>query len=580
MNKLLTGSDAVAKILQKEGVRFVFAYPGTSELVLCNAFANTKGIRLINGRGDKESAFMAAGGSLIKPLLSVALLHGARGSTNAMGAICDAQRNEINTLFIVGLPSTQSMPFLPPHGERDLIQNLGNFAKKSFEIKKVDVKNAQEYVRIILDAILCAKTVPNGPVILGIPQDALEKKWIPQDLVNNLALEKKQMVSTENVLDKAVTSINNSLFPVILIDDFLFKVPNAEKTLLQFTTKIHAPIFQIWYKRGPMMFQRLHKSQNPHFIGSYDVENKNHAEMMERSDLLITIEDRNAYERIIGKLPNGKKLALTSNPEMTRKNNYLKRGDVLIEGNVVDTMMRLMKKLPRKNGSSFENIKSLKDTTTKSTDSPKYQKLRNDISGGLAQVLQSISHPVLVDDSQMFGGLLFEQYEEFPEHLRVFGDHGAFIGGGVSLSAGLALCNKNHTVFCTLGDQSCTNALQGFISAVQENINITYIVCNNGKSVSLIKQFLSQYPKTPDARLISFLKNPKTMDYSCIADVIGLQSLRLAYDKATEDNFEHRWKKVLSKAASYNGPSLIELVLPSDPGMWEGIWSVKGNETK
>ena len=78
MNKLLTGSDAVAKIFQKEGVRFVFAYPGTSELVLCNAFTNTKGIRLINGRGDKESAFMAAGGSLIKPLLSVALLHGAR----------------------------------------------------------------------------------------------------------------------------------------------------------------------------------------------------------------------------------------------------------------------------------------------------------------------------------------------------------------------------------------------------------------------------------------------------------------------------------------------------------------------
>ncbi|PIZ62362.1 hypothetical protein COY16_04465, partial [Candidatus Roizmanbacteria bacterium CG_4_10_14_0_2_um_filter_39_13] len=61
---------------------------------------------------------------------------------------------------------------------------------------------------------------------------------------------------------------------------------------------------------------------------------------------------------------------------------------------------------------------------------------------------------------------------------------------------------------------------------------------------------------------------------------IGLQCLRLVYDKATEDNFEHLWKKALSKAASYDGPSLIELVLPSDPGMWEGIWSVKGNEKK
>lgn len=580
MNKLLTGSDVVAKIFQKEGVRYVFAYPGTSELALCNAFAKTKRIRLINGRGDKESAFMAAGGSLIKPLLSVALLHGARGSTNALGAICDAQRNEINTLFIVGLPSTQSIPFLPPHGERNLIQNLGNFAKKSFEIKKVDEKNAQEYVRIILDAILCAKTAPNGPVILGIPQDALEKKWVPQDLLNNLALKTKQMVRDEDVLDKATRLIRSSLFPVILIDDFLFKVPNAEKILLRFATKIHAPIFQIWYKRGPMMFQRLHKSQNPHFIGSYDVENMNHAEIMERSDPLITIEERNAYERIIGKLPNGKKLALTSNPEMTRKNGYLKRSDVLMEGTVVDLMMRLIKKLPRKNESPFGTIKSLKDDTTKNTVSPKYQKLRNDISSGLAHVLQNISHPLFVDDSQMFGGLLFEQYEKLPEHLRVFGDHGAFIGGGLSLAAGVALCNQNHTVFCALGDQSFTNALQGLVSVVQEHIDITYIVCNNGTSVSLTKQFLSQYPEDVDSGTIAFLQNPEEINYSRIADAIGLQCLRLAYDKTTEDHFEHRWKKILSKAVAHKGPTFIELILPSDPRMWEGIWSVKGNEKK
>ena len=93
--KLLTGAEALAVILKKEGVKYIFAYPGTSELAICNTILQTPGLNLINGRGDKETAFMAAGGSLLRPSHAVAVLHGARGLTNATGAIADANRNEI-----------------------------------------------------------------------------------------------------------------------------------------------------------------------------------------------------------------------------------------------------------------------------------------------------------------------------------------------------------------------------------------------------------------------------------------------------------------------------------------------------
>src|SRR6266851_10315861 len=51
----LTGAEAVAILLRSAGVTTVFGYPGTSELALCDAVDRADGIRLVNGRGDKES---------------------------------------------------------------------------------------------------------------------------------------------------------------------------------------------------------------------------------------------------------------------------------------------------------------------------------------------------------------------------------------------------------------------------------------------------------------------------------------------------------------------------------------------
>src|SRR5688572_22465744 len=111
----VTGADAIAAALYAAGVRHVFAYAGTSELALCDAIDRVDANMLVNGRGDKESAFMAAGASVLEPLRGAAVLHGARGLTNAAGALADVRRSEVGTMFVVGLPSTTSARFLPPH---------------------------------------------------------------------------------------------------------------------------------------------------------------------------------------------------------------------------------------------------------------------------------------------------------------------------------------------------------------------------------------------------------------------------------------------------------------------------------
>src|SRR5258708_356043 len=94
----LTGAEATALVLRQEGVRTVFAYAGTSELALCDSIARTTGLRLVNGRGDSSSTFMAAGSSLLDPGGGRAGVHGARGLAHPTRAVGGRRRTQIGMI--------------------------------------------------------------------------------------------------------------------------------------------------------------------------------------------------------------------------------------------------------------------------------------------------------------------------------------------------------------------------------------------------------------------------------------------------------------------------------------------------
>ncbi|KKS90019.1 MAG: Acetolactate synthase large subunit [Microgenomates group bacterium GW2011_GWC1_43_11] len=590
---LLTGAEAVSILLIKNKVSHVFAYPGTSELVFCDALLRTPNITLINGRGDKESAFMAAGGSSLLSSKSVALLHGARGGTNAAGAIADARRNEIGTVFIIGLPSTSSSKYLPPHGESDLISTLGKFVKYAWEITDLPPpaplinkshNKAKAFISVIIKAIRESRSFPVGPTIVGIPQDAFERRLIPLEYVQNINISTPVISMNHNELKKVSRIIKNKKHPVILVDDFLYKNIYAKPALQQFAEKLRAPILQVAYRRGPMLFESTAQKYNPYFVGQYDGDNPYHKKLMSETDLLITIEDRNAYERVVGALPKCVKIAITSNPLMTIKNGYLTDSDMLLSGNPVTKMRELLKVIPPKKDSIniFKKYcKSVSGQRQSKSSVFKYTKMRNMISSELAKIFTQLRQPILVDDSQMFGGLLSQYYDLFPKKLRVFGDHGAFIGGGMAYAAGLAYSNTEANVFCTIGDQSFTNAFQALAFISQEQVPVVYIICNNGKSVSLMKQIHYQDKSAFDSGNHRFLNNVPKMSYTDIAKSFGIRSHQIVVDpdRVSFSLAQQHLRSAFQSAAKVQCPVVIELILPSNQTAWEGIWAIKGNET-
>lgn len=176
-DQLLSGAQALARVLHEHGTQVAFAYPGTSELALCAAL-HAAGISVVNSRGDKEAVFMAAGHNSIKPR-TAAVLHGARGLTNALGAVADVRRSERHVLCLTGLAARTSSPYLPRHAEPDLITGAGCFACAAIDASTLTGWNAGEYIDLMRAALAPAP----GPVLLGVPHDVAVTSFVPAQVL-------------------------------------------------------------------------------------------------------------------------------------------------------------------------------------------------------------------------------------------------------------------------------------------------------------------------------------------------------------------------------------------------------------
>lgn len=596
-DQMLTGAEAVARVLAQAGIRIAFAYPGTSELALCDALDRTAGMSLASGRGDTEAAFMAAGACALTPCVAAGILHGARGLTNALGAIATARRNEVGVLYLVGMPSTGSARFLPPHGEPDLIVDSGRFAKWSCELGAPHPPGADQaataiaFMQSLRTAIRVACTRPYGPVIVGLPQDMLETRWIPEQAV--MADTPPETAPPAPELTRAATLIENSQRTLILLDDYLLKYPEARPALREFAELLGAPVLQVRYWRGPMLFERLSRSDIPSFVGWYDPLAASHRQLMEQTDLLITLEDRNMYPRVIGALPACRKLVITSDSVKSCKNAYVDADDLVVEGDVCAILSALAATLRARLSTNESDGRGRwhreilgcfwgKMPMDEQPVPAAARNMRRGIAMGFARAFDAVSCPVLVDDSQMFGGMLAEEYDHYPSRLRVFGDHAGFVGSGISFATGLAAGSPRSTVVCTLGDQGFCNGLQGLVAMSEQRVPLTLVVCNNGESVSLRKQTSALNPSALQGGTHPILRNPPQVEYRALAAALGVEACVIDWADSMEagalEEAAGGLEAQLVHSFKARQPRLIELRLPPLGDAWSGIWRTVGLE--
>jgi acetolactate synthase-1/2/3 large subunit len=579
----MTGAEAVAAVLRECGCSTVFAYPGTSELALCAALAGHGGMKLVNARGDREAVFMAAGGNRLQGTSCAALLHGARGLTNALGAVADARRSEVPVPCLVGLPSRESVRFLPPHGEAGLIDLAGGFAVGSVDLSTMDGWDPDAFIALVGGAVTRLGQAPRGPVLLGLPQDVLTRRFVPSRLLSGRSAPPPSTVVS--AMAEASVVLRSAERPVILVDDYLLDWPGGESALAEFADRMRAPVLQVAYRRGPMLFQQVSGAVVGSFLGRYDPQDPRRHALLEAADLLITVEDRNMYPRVVGPLPTCRKVSITSSEAATAKNSYLRTGDVVLVGEVPAILRKLSLQLPDRTGQSQgpsskwpcspaghrkERLPPTREAGSASADA---------LARAVGRGLHGVLHLVIVDDSQMFGGLLARNYGRLPNEVRVFGSHGGFVGSGLPTAVGLAVAHPQVTVVAILGDQGFTNAVQALAALRELQARVLLVVCNNRRSVSLGAQAAAD---GIDDGLDALLGNAVGLSYAQIAHGFGIQSSTYAWPENPGPGDLERAASVLSghlqRVLSQEVPHVLELLTPDGPQFWAGLWRVDGNE--
>lgn len=582
----MTGAEALAVLLRMWGYSTIFAYPGTSELALCAALNRQDGLVVVNARGDKEAAFMAAGGNLPGEPACAAVLHGARGLTNALGAVADVRRSEVPALYLVGLPSRASAPFLPPHGEPGLIDNAGAFARYAADCSTLDSDDPSAYIKTIAEALDAVNELPLGPVLLGVPQDLLSSRFVPLEALAEA--HPTAPTRPEPPIAEALALFRRSRRPVVLVDDYLFRSSAGEAALAEFAALVSAPVFQVAYRRGPMLFQQVRPERVATFLGPYDARNGQHRSILGSADLLVTVEDRNMYPRVVGPLPACDKIAITSNIASTVKNGYLRSSDVMVAGEVGQSLRRMTQELASLHdlssniGQGEERPALPQMAGAAGRDESSCCESAAELVRAIARGLSTVDRPLIVDDSQMLGGLVAAHYSCLPSLVKVFGSHGGFVGGGLATAVGLATAHRGLGVLALVGDQGFTNGLQALAAASEHRAPLVILVCNNGASVSLRRQ--ADFDGL-GASGQAVLGNVGRMSYAAIAEGFGLTAVVERWPDETRRSdavaaASDRLASEIGRALLTRQPCLIEVVTPSCPQFWAGVWRTEGFEAE
>lgn len=156
--------------LAAHGVRRVFQVPGESFLAALDGLYDVPAIDTVVCRHEGGAALMAEATGKLSGRPGIAFVTRGPGVVNAVAGVYVAQQDATPMILFVGLPHT-SLDDQAPFQEIDIVQLFAGIAKWTAVIRDPD--RTADYVH---RAFTVATLGRPGPVVIGLPEDALSAK--------------------------------------------------------------------------------------------------------------------------------------------------------------------------------------------------------------------------------------------------------------------------------------------------------------------------------------------------------------------------------------------------------------------
>ena len=328
----LSGSEILIECLKKEGVKYIFGYPGGVVLNIFDFLYEEKDLKLILTRHEQGAVHAADGYARATGKPGVVLVTSGPGATNTVTGIATASMDSVPLVVFTGQVPTMLIGN-DAFQEADIVGITRPCTKHNYLVKDVN-----DLAVVIKEAFHIAVSGRPGPVLIDLPKDVTAGKtefvW-PEKL--GLAGYKPRYEGNKYMITQAAREMEKSKKPVIVAGGGVI-ISGAYKELRELAEHTQIPVTTTLMGIGAF------PGTSPLFLGMPGRHGTYYAnKAIQESDLLIALGMR-FDDRVTGKTdafaPSARIIHVDIDPTSIRKNM---RVDIPVVGDIKKVLAVLNK---------------------------------------------------------------------------------------------------------------------------------------------------------------------------------------------------------------------------------------------
>ncbi len=548
----ITGSQAIIKCLQEEGVDTIFGFPGGAVIDLYDELLDSD-IKHVLVRHEQGAVHAADGYARATGRVGVALLTSGPGATNGVTAIATAYMDSIPVVVFTG-QVPRALIGNDAFQEVDIVGITRPCTKHNYL-----VSDPNELVATIREAFYLASSGRPGPVLIDLPKDVVASMMsFPERKPIKMKTYQPTVDPHPGQVEKACKSCLKAKRPMLYVGGGVI-LSNANKELTELAEKLSIPVTMTLMGLGGF------PGTNPLSLGMLGMHGSYASNMaVAKSDLLIAVGAR-FDDRVTGRLdafaPHAEIIHIDIDPTSISKNVDV---DIPI---VADCKHAL-----RAMNSWFDDSKQFDQKAIKEKHKPWLEQVNqwnekhpltyheegdiikpqyvievlNKLTGGDAIITTEVGQ------NQMWAAQFYKFNE--PRRLLTSGGLGT-MGYGLPAAIGAKLAFPDKTVIDVAGDGSIQMNIQELATARQYGAPVKIAILNNGY-LGMVRQWQELfYNKRYSATVMDV-----TPDFVELAKAYGAVGLRAK----TKDEVE----PVIKEALATDNTVIMDFAVSREEGVF------------